>query len=250
MCPSEKAWACEGLQDAERLVARAQVYKGRLKDGSPVAVKVQRPHVVETVSVDLFIIRCGLPVQTCLTCMIALLPAEQLAVAALASASAWELQPGGRAHVMLHESSTPSGGAAGRMEAYKSGSSPVLVQQRWDLPVVVSLRVCWSMLMSWRCPAERAVGSSERKQSYIKPNHPFCICRSIGMFMRRFPRVLERVDVVALLDEWAARFFEELDYVREGNNATRFAASMARDLPQVGFSILVRYCSPFKCDMI
>ena len=34
-----------------------QVYKGKMKDGSPVAVKVQRPHVVETVSVDLFIIR-------------------------------------------------------------------------------------------------------------------------------------------------------------------------------------------------
>jgi hypothetical protein len=40
-------------------------------------------------------------------------------------------------------------------------------------------------------------------------------------------------DVVALLDEWAARFFEELDYVREGENATRFAAQMAADLPQV-----------------
>jgi aarF domain-containing kinase len=37
-----------------------QVYKGRLLDGAPVAVKVQRPHVVETVSVDLFIIRWGL----------------------------------------------------------------------------------------------------------------------------------------------------------------------------------------------
>ena len=41
------------------------------------------------------------------------------------------------------------------------------------------------------------------------------------------------MDVVALLDEWAARFFEELDYIREGNNGTRFAASMAKDLPQV-----------------
>lgn len=90
-----------------------QVYKGRLLDGAPVAVKVQRPHVVETVSVDLFIIR------------------------------------------------------------------------------------------------------------------------SIGIFLRRFPGLLARVDVVALLDEWAARFFEELDYVREGNNATRFADSMAKDLPQV-----------------
>lgn len=41
-------------------------------------------------------------------------------------------------------------------------------------------------------------------------------------------------DVVALLDEWAARFFEELDYVKEGQNATLFAQQMAQDLPQVG----------------
>lgn len=34
-----------------------QVYKGRLKTGETVAVKVQRPYVVETVSIDLFIIR-------------------------------------------------------------------------------------------------------------------------------------------------------------------------------------------------
>ncbi|GFH29951.1 protein kinase domain-containing protein, partial [Haematococcus lacustris] len=42
-----------------------------------------------------------------------------------------------------------------------------------------------------------------------------------------------RSDIVALLDEWASRFFEELDYVKEGQNATRFAAQMAADLPQV-----------------
>lgn len=40
-------------------------------------------------------------------------------------------------------------------------------------------------------------------------------------------------DFVALLDEWAARFFDELDYVKEGRNATLFAAQMAKDLPQV-----------------
>lgn len=51
--------------------------------------------------------------------------------------------------------------------------------------------------------------------------------------MRRFPRLLARVDLVALLDEWAARFFEELDYVREGQNATKFAEQMKEDLPQV-----------------
>ena len=31
------------------------------------------------------------------------------------------------------------------------------------------------------------------------------------------------VDVVGLVDEWAARFFEELDYVNEGENGTYFA---------------------------
>lgn len=40
--------------------------------------------------------------------------------------------------------------------------------------------------------------------------------------------------MVSLLDEWAARFFEELDYVREGQNATIFAEQMRQDLPQVG----------------
>ena len=44
---------------------------------------------------------------------------------------------------------------------------------------------------------------------------------------------MARVDLVALLDEWAARFFEELDYVREGNNATKFAEQMKEELPQV-----------------
>lgn len=34
-----------------------QVYRGRLKTGEEVAVKVQRPYVLETVTVDLYIIR-------------------------------------------------------------------------------------------------------------------------------------------------------------------------------------------------
>ncbi|GBF99091.1 hypothetical protein Rsub_11900 [Raphidocelis subcapitata] len=56
------------------------------------------------------------------------------------------------------------------------------------------------------------------------------IIRRFGNFLKRFPALT--TDVVALLDEWAARFFEELDYVREGENATRFAAQMEKDLPQ------------------
>lgn len=39
--------------------------------------------------------------------------------------------------------------------------------------------------------------------------------------------------MVGLVDEWAARFFEELDYVNEGENGTIFAEMMKKDLPQV-----------------
>lgn len=59
------------------------------------------------------------------------------------------------------------------------------------------------------------------------------IIRSLGLILRNFPEITARADIVALLDEWAARFFEELDYVREGNNATRFADLIREDLPQV-----------------
>ncbi|CAM6088773.1 unnamed protein product [Calypogeia fissa] len=57
------------------------------------------------------------------------------------------------------------------------------------------------------------------------------IIRKLGVALRRFPQIA--TDVVGLVDEWAARFFEELDYVHEGENAMRFAAQMAVDLPQV-----------------
>ncbi|KAG0474732.1 hypothetical protein HPP92_014418 [Vanilla planifolia] len=57
------------------------------------------------------------------------------------------------------------------------------------------------------------------------------IIRKLGLFLRRFPEV--SIDVVGLVDEWAARFFEELDYVNEGENGTRFSEMMREDLPQV-----------------
>jgi predicted unusual protein kinase regulating ubiquinone biosynthesis (AarF/ABC1/UbiB family) len=108
----ELRWGSAAAHQGGAVGVGAQVYKGRLKSGELVAVKVQRPYVVETVTIDLYIIR------------------------------------------------------------------------------------------------------------------------KLGLFLRRFPEV--STDVVALLDEWAARFFEELDYVHEGRNATLFAESMREDLPQVG----------------
>lgn len=41
------------------------------------------------------------------------------------------------------------------------------------------------------------------------------------------------IDVVGLVDEWAARFFEELDYINEGENGQLFSEMMRKDLPQV-----------------
>lgn len=57
------------------------------------------------------------------------------------------------------------------------------------------------------------------------------VIRKLGLVLRRFPQI--SIDVVGLVDEWAARFFEELDYVNEGENGTIFAEMMREDLPQV-----------------
>lgn len=57
------------------------------------------------------------------------------------------------------------------------------------------------------------------------------IIRKFGVFLRRFPQI--KTDFVDLLDEWATRFFDELDYVKEGAHATLFAEQMREDLPQV-----------------
>ncbi|CAN7049328.1 unnamed protein product [Brassica rapa subsp. trilocularis] len=58
------------------------------------------------------------------------------------------------------------------------------------------------------------------------------VIRNLGLFLRKFPQA-SLLDVVGLVDEWAARFFEELDYVNEGENGTYFAEMMKKDLPQV-----------------
>lgn len=61
----------------------------------------------------------------------------------------------------------------------------------------------------------------------------FLVCLSIVLSLFQIS-----VDVVGLVDEWAARFFEELDYVNEGENGTFFAEMMKKDLPQVSIVLL------------
>ncbi|GAB2267254.1 hypothetical protein Dimus_002239 [Dionaea muscipula] len=57
------------------------------------------------------------------------------------------------------------------------------------------------------------------------------VIRNLGLVLRKFPQI--SIDVVGLVDEWAARFFEELDYINEGENGMLFAEMMRKDLPQV-----------------
>jgi aarF domain-containing kinase len=60
------------------------------------------------------------------------------------------------------------------------------------------------------------------------------VLRAVGLRLREwFPKLVARADLVALLDEWASKFFMELDYVNEARNGQRFAEQMAADLPQV-----------------
>ncbi|XP_062099096.1 uncharacterized aarF domain-containing protein kinase At1g71810, chloroplastic-like [Humulus lupulus] len=52
----------------------------------------------------------------------------------------------------------------------------------------------------------------------------------MGLVLRKFTQI--SADVVGLVDEWAARLFEELDYVNEGENGMCFAEMMKKDLQQ------------------
>ncbi|CAH1421391.1 unnamed protein product [Lactuca virosa] len=73
------------------------------------------------------------------------------------------------------------------------------------------------------------------------------IIRNLGLALRRFPQI--SLDVVGLVDEWAARFFEELDYINEGENETYFAEMMKKDLPHFSSSIFLSNLSSDSADL-
>lgn len=58
------------------------------------------------------------------------------------------------------------------------------------------------------------------------------LAREIGMFVRNFPAIVQRLDPVALLDEFAFRVYQEMDYNLECENGIRIAEEM-KVLPQV-----------------
>jgi aarF domain-containing kinase len=58
------------------------------------------------------------------------------------------------------------------------------------------------------------------------------LARELGLIARKFPALSERLDAVELLDEFAYRFYQELDYKLECENGIRIAEDM-KVLPMV-----------------
>jgi aarF domain-containing kinase len=53
------------------------------------------------------------------------------------------------------------------------------------------------------------------------------LARELGSFLRNFPQIVDRLDAVELLDEFAFRFYQELDYKLECENGIRIAEDMS-----------------------
>eukprot|EP01041_Mallomonas_annulata_P000891 gene891-1727_t len=58
------------------------------------------------------------------------------------------------------------------------------------------------------------------------------LVRQIGLFIRKFPDISSRLDLVGLLDEFAGNFYQELDYNLECENGIKILEDMKR-LPMV-----------------
>jgi len=58
------------------------------------------------------------------------------------------------------------------------------------------------------------------------------LARQVGLFARNFPALVDRLDTVALLDDFSYRFFQELDYNKECDNGVKIKEQM-KVLPMV-----------------
>ena len=58
------------------------------------------------------------------------------------------------------------------------------------------------------------------------------LARQLGLFLRNFPSIASRLDIVAIVDEFAGNFYQELDYNLECQNGIKIAEDMKR-LPMV-----------------
>lgn len=87
----------------------------------------------------------------------------------------------------------------------------------------------------------RATLKATNEEVAVKVQRPFVLetvsldlylIRKIGIFVRKFPSISSRLDIVSLLDEFAGNFYQELDYNLECQNGIRIAKDMAK-IPKV-----------------
>ena len=87
----------------------------------------------------------------------------------------------------------------------------------------------------------RATLIETNEEVAVKVQRPFVLetvsldlylIRKIGLFVRNFPSISSRLDIVSLLDEFAGNFYQELDYNLECRNGIRIAKDMEK-IPKV-----------------
>jgi aarF domain-containing kinase len=72
------------------------------------------------------------------------------------------------------------------------------------------------------------------------------LVRELGLKIRYLPFIADRLDLVGLLDEFAGRFYSELDYVEECKNGVRIAEEM-KVFPSVSDGRFFQCCSSSSC---
>jgi predicted unusual protein kinase regulating ubiquinone biosynthesis (AarF/ABC1/UbiB family) len=158
-----------------------QVYKATLRDGGDeVAVKVQRPFVLETVRV----VARALRMRRCVAKRVNLVPRAGF---------------NNQGCLVFYFYKT------------KHGVYP-------SRPEIVFALFCVSSQPHFFRPF--CVPLS------LKVSLDLHLVRELGLLVRNVPALSARLDLVGLLDEFAARFYAELDYVEECANGVRIAHEM------------------------
>mmetsp|Transcript_2341 Transcript_2341/g.5761 ORF Transcript_2341/g.5761 Transcript_2341/m.5761 type:complete len:824 (-) Transcript_2341:82-2553(-) len=83
-----------------------------------------------------------------------------------------------------------------------------------------------------RSTGEEVAVKVQRPQVLETVSLDLYLARQMGLIIRNFPALSDRLDAVALLDEFAFRFYQELDYNLECDNGTKMKEQM-KVLPDV-----------------